>query len=359
MSTSNGWRLPQGWDLPQEGDNPDASGEPVNSVTEETTPTETTPETPVTEVPELTTGNLDEGVDTDLPEPTEPTEPTEPGEQVPFAVLNVYGQEIPVHSKKELINLAQQGVDYNSKMYSLRLWRQQIDAISKNNLLKEVVERAVKGEDVNALLVTAMSGKTEPTEPTNETEPDDQDESGDFKRYIAKQVEQAIKPQTDEIVKLKKLLFFEKLRASDPQYFDTVYGVMKDAYATPGALPDGMKQAIDSDPATFIEFYKSTRQAVLSRLGVTNAPIQQAPAPVTPLAETPKPATPEPVAEQQPRTEVRLRRQIQRPAVLESGRESQMDTQQRVLDEAEAIWDMPVSKFEELVKKNRTRYVHS
>jgi len=53
-----------------------------------------------------------------------------------------------------------------------------------------------------------------------------------------------------------------------------------------------------------------------------------------------------------------LKRSVQRPPVLEGGRESQMETQAQVLNEAEAIWDMPLSKFEELMRRNQNRYVH-
>lgn len=293
-----------------------------------------------------------------LPEVTEATEVNEPqqmgmsadqadadhqtdGEGVPYALLKVYGKYIPVQTKEELINLAQQGVDYDNKMYKLREWKDVINVVEENKVVQELIRRALKKEDIEEYV--SFDG-------VNTTDIND---SKKFKEYLKKQVDKELSPYRAKIDELEKELFFSELRSKDPELFDTVLDLCKKIYmipeGEPNAIPAGLKTQINEDKEVFKIFYNFIREKVVAYQN-------NQPQPETPVNFKPgMTKAPDSVPEKQVSQGSQLKRSVRKVPILENGREN-ISTGTSNLSDAEKIWNMPSSKFQELIKRAESGY---
>ncbi len=250
----------------------------------------------------------------------------------PFAVLKVYGKYIPVETKEELIALAQQGIDYDNKMYKLKEWRNLINICESNPVLKDLSTRALKGEDI-----TEYSVKS-----SNEPETS---ESSKFKDYIKKEVNRELVPYQSKIDELERKLFFEEMKQQDKENFDTVLSVCKEVYSLPkghpNAMPEALKKQINEDKEVFKVYYNFIKDKVLAYKN--NQPQPDVPEELN--------NTPEPVVKSGPQ----LKRSVKKAPILESAKGSEVISTSSLSD-AEKIWKMPSSKFQEMMKKAESTY---
>lgn len=251
---------------------------------------------------------------------------------VPYAVLKVYGKYIPVESKEALIALAQQGVDYDNKMYKLKEWRSLINLYETNQVLRDLSIRALKGEDITSLVKSSKEPETS--------------DSSKFKDYIKKEVNKELTPYQAKIDELERKLFFEDMKKSDPENFDTIMEVCKEVYnlpAThPNAMPAALKKQINEDKEVFKVYYNFIRDKVVAYKN--NQPQPEVP---EALGETDMEST--------PKAGVQLKRSVKKAPILESAKGSEPMASSSLSD-AEKIWKMPSSKFQELMKKAESSY---
>ena len=293
----------------------------------------------------------------ELPEVTEATEVKIEGEQgnvgeqatmttqtdghdLPFAVLKVYGKYIPVQTKDELINLAQQGVDYDNKMYKLREWKEVINVVESNSTIQELIKRVVKDEDINEYV------------DFNGVSNGDLNDSKKFKEYLKKQVDKELNPYRAKIDELERELFFSELRTKDPTMFDTVFKLCKEIYmlpeGNPNALPNGLKSQINEDREVFKIFYNFVRDKVIAFKN--NQPQPETPAGLSNAANRADSSR-----ERQSSQGSQLKRSVRKAPFLENGREN-VSSDVGSLTDAEKIWKMPSSKFQELIKRAESKY---
>lgn len=251
---------------------------------------------------------------------------------VPYAVLKVYGKYIPIESKEALIALAQQGVDYDNKMYKLKEWRSLINLYETNQVLRDLSIRALKGEDITSLVKSSKEPETS--------------DSSKFKDYIKKEVNKELTPYQAKIDELERKLFFEDMKKSDPENFDTIMEVCKEVYnlpAThPNAMPAALKKQINEDKEVFKVYYNFIRDKVVAYKN--NQPQPEVP---EALGETDMEST--------PKAGVQLKRSVKKAPILESAKGSEPMASSSLSD-AEKIWKMPSSKFQELMKKAESSY---
>jgi len=251
---------------------------------------------------------------------------------VPYAVLKVYGKYIPIESKEALIALAQQGVDYDNKMYKLKEWRSLINLYETNSVLKDLSTRALKGEDITNFVKSSNEPETT--------------ESSKFKDYIKKEVNKELTPYQTKIDELERKLFFEEMKKNDPDNFDTIMEVCKEVYnlpsTHPNAMPSTLKKQINEDKEVFKVYYNFIKDKVVAFKN-----------------NQPQPEVPEELGntdmEQAPKSGVQLKRSVKKAPILESAKGSEpMHTSS--LSDAEKIWKMPSSKFQEMMKKAESGY---
>ena len=282
---------------------------------------------------------VDEGQQEVPPEPQEREDQTD-DPNVPYAMLKVYGKYIPVQTKEELINLAQQGVDYDNKMYKLREWREIIGVVEENKTVQELIRRALKSEDVD--------------EYVNFDGVSDLGDTKKFKEYLKKQVERELSPYQSKIDELEKELFFSDMRGRDPQLFDTVYTLCQEVYAlpegSPNSLPAGLKKQINEDKEVFKIFYNFIRDKVVAYQN--NQPQPETPTELQPN----RTKAPDSVPDKQVAHGSQLKRSVRKAPVLENGREHTSSGDSSSLSDAEKIWKMPSSKFQELIKRAESGY---
>lgn len=251
---------------------------------------------------------------------------------VPYAVLKVYGKYIPIESKEALIALAQQGVDYDNKMYKLKEWRSLINLYETNQVLRDLSTRALKGEDITSLVKSSKEPETS--------------DSSKFKDYIKKEVNKELTPYQAKIDELERKLFFEEMKKSDPENFDTIMEVCKEVYnlpAThPNAMPAALKKQINEDKEVFKVYYNFIRDKVIAYKN--NQPQPEVP---EALGETDMEST--------PKAGVQLKRSVKKAPILESAKGSEPMASSSLSD-AEKIWKMPSSKFQEMMKKAESSY---
>lgn len=291
--------------------------------------------------------------DTEVPnvaDETEVTEVTKPTKE-PVAVLKVYGQEIPVYSKDELIALAQKGVDYNAKMYTLKSWKTHINVLSKNSLLRDLVERAANGSEDEVRKIIERGMASTDAVPTDDTEDVTDEFSYDtgVKKVFDNSVKQAVTPISKDVESMQRELFLLKLRTADPTYFDSVYNVMGELYNTPNALPKQLANAINNDPETFVSFYKAIRQELINR---NSKHVEKEPA-----GDTSETVQTKPDAEPTVKTKT-VEKPVQRftkTPVLERATSDTVDIESQVRDEAEKIWNMSDKEFREYESRIRKR----
>lgn len=288
---------------------------------------------------------VEEAVEVDESQQEVPPEPQEREDRtddpnVPYAMLKVYGKYIPVQTKEELINLAQQGVDYDNKMYKLREWREVIGVVEENKTVQELIRRALKKEDVD--------------EYVNFDGVSDISDTKKFKEYLKKQVERELDPYRSKIDELEKELFFSDMRGRDPQLFDTVYKLCQEVYSlpegSPNALPAGLKKQINEDKEVFKIFYNFIRDKVVAYQN--NQPQPETPTELQPN----RTKAPDSVPDRQATHESQLKRSVRKAPVLENGREHAPSGDSSSLSDAEKIWKMPSSKFQELMKRAESGY---
>lgn len=272
--------------------------------------------------------------------PTETRRPTEP-----LVVLKVYGQEIPIYDKETLVGYAQRGVDYESKMHKLRQWKEQISLIEAKPALKALVEKGISGENVDDYISFARVA-SHPIEQTQEVQEDPDDPMTQLRNIVRDEISKTVKPALDEVTHIKqksaKEAFFEQLRKDDPMYFEVVTKLCQAAYnlpeGHPDSLPKSLKTAINSDPEAYRTYYNIMRDKVIAYMAANNLSMDSS-VPHTSAPSTPAPAT----------TQMKLVKQVKKPPVIESGKESGQVTARKVLNEAEEIWNMPSAAFKKLI----------
>lgn len=322
------WHFPDGTepidDAPEVAELEEALQGEAQTASEEDLP-------PVSEATEVDYQSVAQSVDGTTPTQTE-------GE--PFAILKVYGKYIPVQTKEELINLAQQGIDYDNKMYKLREWREVIQLVEENQTVQELVRRALRKEDVDDYVNFDGISKA----------PAD---AKQFKEYLKKQVESELTPYRSKIDELEKELFFTEMRSKDPQMFDTVFALCKEVYAipdgSPNAIPLALKKQINEDKEVFKIFYNFMRDKVIAYQ-------RNQAQPVTSDELKPRPEQDaDSTLDRQVTSGVTLKRSVRKAPILETGRDnSRVESSQ--LTDAEKIWQMPSSKFQELIKRAESGY---
>lgn len=261
-------------------------------------------------------------------------------EDEPFAMLKVYGKYIPVQTKEELINLAQQGVDYDNKMYKLREWREVIQVVEENKTVQEIIRRALKNEDIDDYVNFDGTSK-------------DFGDAKKFKDYLKKQVEAELVPYRSKIDELEKELFFADMRGRDPQLFDTVFNLCKEVYAlpegTPNSLPAGLKKQINEDKEVFKIFYNFIRDKVVAYQ--SNQPQPDVPRELKPDHRQATDSEPE----KQVTQGTTLKRTVRKAPILENGRDNS-PSETSTISDAEKIWKMPSSRFQELIRRAESGY---
>ena len=263
-------------------------------------------------------------------------------EQEPIVVLRVRGRDYPVHDKEQLITLAQQGVDYATKMYNMKPWRYLIEAYTKDDDFKAIADKAIRGEDWKGAIAPA---KEQPA--PVDTSAEDESVEDYIKREVEKRVKEAVTPlkaQQEATKKGKEIRrFLDELRAADPENFDTVYSAMMDIYHAPDMLTEGVRHDIDTNPKAFLNFYATVRSRVV--------PEKPAPASKT---------SPEPAAKPAPATDTKRTEQLRQrktpPPVLEGGRGAADVVSADVRKDADVIWSMSDADFAELVAHNERSY---
>lgn len=265
---------------------------------------------------------------------TEITEEQRQTAETPYAVLKVYGKYIPVESKAELIALAQQGIDYDNKMYKLKEWRSLIQLYESNPVLKDLGTRALKGEDISGYA----------SKPSRETKTG---ESSKFKDYIKKEVSKELTPYQSKIDELERKLFFDEMKQKDKENFEVVFNVCKEVYNLPrnhpNAMPDVLKKQINEDKEVFKVFYNFIRDKVVAFKN-----------------NKPQPDVPEEFGNTDMDTTsvnkgVQLKRSVKKAPILESSKGSE-SVSNSTLSDADKIWKMPSSKFQEMMKKAESGY---
>jgi len=171
---------------------------------------------------------------------------------------------------------------------------------------------------------------------------------------LKKQVEAELVPYRSKIDELEKELFFTEMRAKDPQLFDIVFNLCKEVYAlpegAPNALPKGLKKQINEDKEVFKIFYNFIRDKVIAYQ--QNQPQPDMP---TELKPTQAKATDSQPDRQQVSQGTHLKRTVRKVPVLENGRDNESSVSASLSD-AEKIWKMPSSKFQELIRKAESGY---
>jgi len=323
------------------------AAEPQEEATpDEQTPTEGAPEGDTTP-PEVST-TLETP---DVPDAQEVEQPSPQSEGEPFAELNVYGHMLPVKTKQELIAYAQMGVDYENKMHSIRQWRNYISVLNSNSLVKKVADAAIKGEDISKYVSVDSSGNLcEPQPATVSTEPETPELA--FKKFIHETVKQEVEPlvkkPTASSVDYQAAL--SSLKAEDSEWFDIVYAACIEIYnlpeGAPMAIPSSLRSQVNEDPKAFRIFYKMVRDRVVPYIQSMK---EKKANPVVPQA-APQEA-PQVVA-----TELTPKRVVRKAPILESARgASPIEQLEAGLEDANAIWDLPTSKFNKLMSEMEQR----
>ena len=311
---------------------------------------------PVDDLPDAPTDEPVEDSDRDepTPEPVDDASVTDPEdqqpepeeqedkEQEPIVVLKVRGRDYPIHDKDQLITLAQQGVDYATKMYNMKPWRYLIEAYTKNDEFKSIADKVIRGEDWKEAFAPKQQAQPAPSD----APADDESVEAYIKREVDRRVQEAVTPlkenltRTQEQEKTRK--FLDELRAADPEHFATVYAAMQQIYNTPNLLPDGVRKDIDTNQEAFISFYTTVRERVI---------------PGTPIPEpTKKAPTPQPTPKPEPQRKEQLRQRKTPPPVLEGGRGVVDMVPDKTQKEADAIWEMSDEDFAKYVARNERAY---
>lgn len=344
------WKLPEGWptddtvDLPEEQEV--ETSEEEGQEPEEASEVEAEEQTEEEEVEGLveTSEEEEEGAQTETPQPKTQT-PTEP-----LVVLKVYGQEIPIYDKDTLIGYAQRGVDYESKMYKLRQWKEQIALIEAKPALKALVEKGVSGENVDDYISFARIAPQQIEQTEIQEDPDDP--MTQLRTIVREEITKTVRPALEEVSQIKqksaKEAFFDQLKKEDPLYFDVVTKLCQAAYnlpeGHPDALPKSLKAAINSDPQAYKTYYGIMRDKVIAYMAANNMSLE------TPNPQVGAPTKPAPT------TQMKLVKQVKKPPIIESGKESGQVTARKVLNEAEEIWNMPSAAFRKLVSDSEKGY---
>ncbi|NCB94675.1 MAG: hypothetical protein EOM40_19310 [Clostridia bacterium] len=329
------------WNFPQ-GDVVSENDQEVEELTEELVEGQTgSADTELPSVEEATYVEDHEPEQHEMGQRVDHTPEQQTAENEPFAMLKVYGKYIPVQTKDELINLAQQGVDYDNKMYKLREWREVIGVVEENKVVQEMVRRALKGEDVESFV--DFDGVKQDFSDTKK-----------FKEYLKRQVDTELSPYRQKIDELERELFFADMRSKDPKLFDTVFNLCKEVYAlpegSPNSIPAGLKKQINEDKEVFKIFYNFVRDKVVAYQ--TNQPQPDMPTELKPEHRQVADSIPDKQVTQQGTT---LKRTVRKAPVLENGRDNSTAGNSTISD-AEKIWKMPSSKFQELIRRAESGY---
>lgn len=313
------------------GNEPDADlpDAPTEEPIEELTADEPTPE------------QVEEGTESDLEDQQPEPEESAKQEQEPIVVLRVRGRDYPIHDKDQLVTLAQQGVDYATKMYNMKPWRYLIEAYNKDSEFKAIADKVIRGEDWKGSIAPKQQDQPAPTDAPQ----DDESVESYIKREVGRRVQEAVTPLKENLTRNQEQeqtrKFLAEIQAADPVHFATVYSAMQQIFNTPNLLPDGVRHDIDTNHEAFLSFYATVRERVV--------PKEPVPAPA--VSQDPKPATkPEPQRKEQ------LRVRKSPPPVLEGGRGAMEVPAERAGQEADAIWDMSDEDFAKYVAKNERAY---
>ena len=258
-------------------------------------------------------------------EDTEAPQEAQEESQSPIAVLKVRGTEIPIYNKEDLVRYAQMGVDYSLKMHEFRQWRHILETALTNPTIKTLIDKALQGEDITKYVSFGQpKSSSEPTT-TESTFTTEETTSTEVKPDIVeKTIEQIVQQKIQPfLTDMERKMFIQQIRASDPKYADIVFSIMALKAQDPNT-PPGLKMAMDNDPATFMAVYKEIRDQLIA--------MEQA------------------QKKQQAQKKVSKPKPKATPPKVESGKSSPT-LQERMLEEAKSIWDMPSDKFEELVRK--------
>ncbi len=279
------------------------------------------PETKEEESEETTAIQEEEASEQTDQQASEQTEEEQEGSHSPVAVLKVYGQEIPVHSKEELIRYAQMGVDYAYKMHQLKRWANEIRFIQNHPELREIIRKGLEGEDISKYLRTKpASEKPEPTLTTGDSEATESGEEDVIKKTVEEVVHQKVAPY---LYTINTTMFIQSLRQSDPKYADVILATMASWKDNPPPdLPPKLLEAIDTDPNTFLAVYRAIRNRLVA------------------LENEAKKVT----AQQK----VSKFKGSNKPPVVEKGAGSAQDLGERMLEEAKSIWDLDDETFQKL-----------
>jgi len=117
----------------------------------------------------------------------------------------------------------------------------------------------------------------------------------------------------------------------------------------PNAIPAGLKTQINEDKEVFKIFYNFIREKVVAYQN-------NQPQPGTPVNFKPgMTKASDSMPEKQVSQGSQLKRSVRKVPILENGREN-ISTGTSNLSDAEKIWNMPSSKFQELLKRAESGY---
>jgi len=308
-------------------------------------------QTPTEDASEGDTAPQEVSTNLEAPEPQEVEQPIPHDEGEPFAELNVYGHMLPVKTKQELVAYAQMGVDYENKMHSIRQWRNYIAVLNSNALVKKVADAAINGEDISKYVSVDSSGNLcEPKVATVSTEPETPEVA--FKNFIHETVKQEVEPLVKKpaVSTVDYQAALASLKAEDSAWFDIVYAACIEIYNLPEgsalAIPSSLRSQVNEDPKAFRLFYKMVRDRVVPYIQSLKDKKAKPDAPQTAQQE----------AHQVVTTELTPKRVVRKAPILESARgASSIDQLDEGMADANAIWDLPTSKFKELMGEMEKR----
>lgn len=248
-----------------------------------------------------------------------------PESQSPVAVLKVYGREIPIYSKEDLVRYAQMGVDYALKMSQLKQWVNEIQFIQSNPQVRELISRGLRGEDVSKYI--SFSGFSEKEEAT----PIESTVEVASKDVIEKVIERTIQDKMlPYLHTINTTMFIQNLRTQDPKYADLILKTIASwATSPPPNLPKGLLEAMDRDPQTFLAVYNALRNQIIRF-----------------EEETKKEASTQKVS--------KLKSKVA-PPILEKGSGSASQIEERMIEDLKSPWDLKDEQFKKLLEEVKLR----